>query len=206
MNNYEPNSNRFKESQKEAVRERKKVEKVISGTATVKKKNGVQKFADVFIAEDVNNVKNYFLYEVLIPNIKKALTTVLKEGIDSLFGTRTVNSSASRTEKISYNRFSDPRYSDIQYGDSVSKRVYSYDKVVIPTRTEAEDIIRAMDEIMDQYDHVVSVADFYELAGVNDYDFTAHDYGWTDIRSADILRVSEGYIIKLPKAGPINKK
>ena len=61
MDDYKPNSHKFKEEQKESTSE-KKVEKVISGTAKSKKKNEIQKFADVFISEDVNNVKSYILF------------------------------------------------------------------------------------------------------------------------------------------------
>lgn len=56
MEEYKPNSHRSKEERKESIPE-KHVEKVISGTVKPKKKSEMQKFADVFISEDVNNVK-----------------------------------------------------------------------------------------------------------------------------------------------------
>lgn len=205
MNDYPSNSNRFKEAQIEKKEEPKKIEKVITGTAKVKKKNGVQKFTDVFIAEDMTKVRNYFIYEILIPNIKRTLSTVLKEGVDNLFGTFKNSNGTTRADKISYDRFyPDPRYSDRPYTpDSTPKRVYSYDKVIIDTRDEAQEVLTRMDEMMAQY-HSISVAEFYSLVGVDNYDFTAHDFGWKDIRSAEILKVSDGYLIKLPKAGPLN--
>jgi hypothetical protein len=33
--------------------------------------------------------------------------------------------------------------------------------------------------------------------------FTGNKYGWTDIRGASVERVYDGYIIKLPRAMPI---
>ena len=53
---YKPNSNRFKAEQKAA--EKQKLEKMITGTAKVKKKNEISKLADVFISEDARNVKS----------------------------------------------------------------------------------------------------------------------------------------------------
>jgi hypothetical protein len=54
---------------------------------------------------------------------------------------------------------------------------------------------------MDQY-KVVSLADLYSAAGVS-YDYTYNNYGWTDISDARVVRDSEGWILKFPKAMPI---
>ena len=60
-----------------------------------------------------------------------------------------------------------------------------------------------MDELIATYG-VVRVADFYELVGVTG-NYTDNKYGWTDIRNASVVRARDGgYIIKLPKAFPID--
>lgn len=207
MNDYTPNSHKFREDQQQATtEERKKPEKVISGTAKVKKKTGAQKFADIFIADDISAVKHDFVYDVVMPVVKGAISDIVKKGIDALLGGKRGGYTDTRADKVSFRDYSAiSRFDSVPYsGISESKRVYSYDKVIIDTRSEAEDIIVRMDEIMKEYRNV-SVADFYELAGINDYDFTANNYGWTDIRTADVLRVGEGYMIKLPKAFPLKK-
>lgn len=76
MEEYKPNSHKSKEEQKDLVPE-KRVEKVISGTVKPKKKSEMQKFADVFISEDVNNVKSYIVMDVLVPAIKKAISDIV---------------------------------------------------------------------------------------------------------------------------------
>ena len=63
-------------------------------------------------------------------------------------------------------------------------------------------LISKMDEIIDTYG-IVTIADFYDLAGVTG-DYTTNNYGWTNIRSAEVVRVRDGYIIKMPKAMPID--
>ena len=80
MEEYKPNSHKSKEDQKGAVSE-KKVEKVIAGTVKSKKKSEIRKFTDVFISEDIDNVKSYILLDVLIPAIKKAISDVVTNGI-----------------------------------------------------------------------------------------------------------------------------
>ena len=71
------------------------------------------------------------------------------------------------------------------------------------TKDEAVAILEQMDEMIDQYG-VVSVLDYYDLAGIT-MDNTSANYGWTDIRSARVIRTRDGYVIKFPKARPINE-
>ena len=49
---------------------------------------------------------------------------------------------------------------------------------------------------------VVSVADMYDLCGMT-CNYTDNKYGWKSLARADISRVRDGYMIKLPKAEPI---
>ena len=60
---YKPNSNRFKEQQKETAIEKKKIEKVTTGKVKIKKKSGLQKMAGAMFAEDVDKVKSYILMD-----------------------------------------------------------------------------------------------------------------------------------------------
>ena len=59
-----------------------------------------------------------------------------------------------------------------------------------------------MHELMHHY-KVVSVADFYDLCGITG-NYTDNKYGWEDIRSATISHTRDGYIIKLPRAVPLD--
>lgn len=201
MDNYKPNSHKFKEEQKESTSE-KKVEKVISGTAKSKKKNEIQKFADVFISEDVNNVKSYILLDVLIPAIKKAVSDIVTNGIDMiLYGESEKTKKNSTSSKISYRSYydNDRKYS---YNSSAVKRGYSYDDIILDNRGEAEDVLARMDELVATYG-IASVADLYDLVGITG-NYTDNKYGWTDVRSATVVRTRDGYLIKLPKVLPLN--
>ena len=52
MQDYKPNSHRFKEEQKKAAAEEKKIEKVVKGKVKTKKRSEISKLSDVFISED----------------------------------------------------------------------------------------------------------------------------------------------------------
>ena len=199
MNEYKPNSNRFKDEQKNKERE-KKVEKVVTGKVITKKKSALSKIADEFISEDAKNVKSYILGEVLIPAIKKAVSDIVTDGIDMiLYGGARKGGRRSSADRVSYRSYSDyDRPRDTR--STVSRR--SYDDIILDSRGEAEEVLMRMDELMDTYG-LVRVADLYDLVGITG-DYTDNKYGWTNIRNAEIVRVREGYAIKMPRAIPID--
>lgn len=77
----------------------------------------------------------------------------------------------------------------------------AYDDIVFSTRAEATDALDQMIAIIAQYE-VVTVADLFEMAEVTG-EFTDANWGWADLRGADVQRVSEGYILNLPRPAPI---
>ena len=197
MEEYKSNSHRSKELTKsEPV---KKVVKPIA-KATTKKKN---KLAETFISEDASNIKSYILMDVLVPAIKKAVIDIVTDGISMLFygdtshGNRRSSTSASY---ISYNRYSDRDRRDDR--TSYGRSRYSYDDIILQSRGEAEEVLDRMSEMIDTYG-IVSVADMYDLVGIAT-NYTDNKYGWTNLRNAEPIRVSNGYMLKLPKAGPID--
>lgn len=197
MEEYKPNSHKSKEEQKNLVPE-KRVEKVISGTVKSKKKSEMQKFADVFISEDVNNVKSYIVMDVLVPAIKKAISDIVTNGIDMILYGETGKS--KKNSKVSYQKYYDSGKKD--YTAPKSRTSYEYDELLFETRGDAESVLDAMNEIIAQYE-VVSVADLYDLANVSNDNYAANKYGWTDIAGCRAVRVRDGYILKLPKPTPL---
>lgn len=207
MNQYPSNSRKSKEEQRERVPE-KKIEKVISGTAKTKKKSEIQKFTDVFVSEDMNSVKSYIVMDVLVPAIKKAISDIVTNGIDMLlYGeSNNCNSKKNRASNVSYRSYYETRDNrrdrSIDRGYSGRQAGYNFDNIILDNRGEAEDVLTRMDELIETY-NIVSVADFYDLVGVS-CNYTDNKYGWTDIRSASVVRTRDGYMIKLPKAMPLD--
>ena len=185
---YKPNSHAYK---REQTLENKKIEKVANGR--LKKRSA--------LSHDVNNIKNYALKDVLIPALQKAVVDIVKNGVEMLVyrGEKPPSSRNSALPYVSYNKYgsssSDRRYSEPR---SVG---YGIEDIILETRGEAEEVLRHMDAIIDTYG-VLSVLDMFDLVGVRS---TPNDnkYGWTNIRSAEIVRVSGGYTIRMPKPLPI---
>lgn len=77
-----------------------------------------------------------------------------------------------------------------------------YDDLVFPTRGDAEAVREQMECILEQYG-VVKVSDMYELAEVT-APYTANKYGWTNLSRVEVYHARDGYILKMPKAMPID--
>ena len=200
---YQPNSHKFKEEKKSVDKADKKVEKVIKGTAKVKKKSELGKFKDIFISDDAKNVKQYVFLDVLVPAIKKAVSDIVTDGISMiLYGETGHGKKSSTASRVSYRSYYDDRRDDRRYSENRTRTGYSYDDIILDSRGEAEEVLSRMDELIDTYS-MVSVADLYDLIGVTG-NYTDNKYGWTNIRNAEVVRVREGYLLKLPKALPIN--
>lgn len=201
MENYKPNSHKSKEQQ-EPVPE-KKLEKVVQGKVTTKKKSEVSKLADIFVPGDVANVKSYVIMDVLVPAVKKAISDIVTNGIDMILygesGRTRKNGPASR---VSYSQYYD-RDRVRRDREPVAPRAnYSYNDILLDNRGEAEEVLARMDELVATYG-MVSVADLNDLVGITG-NYTDNNYGWTNIKSAYVQRVHDGYLLKLPRAIPID--
>jgi len=197
---YKSNSDK---SRQEAKSE-KKVEAVITGTAKTRKKGEMQKFADVFIAEDANNVKSYILMEVIVPAVKKAISDIVTTGIDMiLYGEAGRSKRNGSAPKVSYRQYYNQSSDQVRAGSANSRRSIDYDDILFDTRGDAETVLDAMQDIIGQYG-TVSIADLYELAHVPNDNFTLNRYGWANLNGAQAVRVRDGYVLKLPRAVPLN--
>ena len=197
MAEYKGNSHRSKE-QNEVVE--KKVEQIAKGKT--KKKSEVKKFADTFIAEDITSVKDYILMEVLLPAAKKAISDIVTNGIDMILYGETRTKSKSRESRVSYTKYYDRDRDYDRPSRTRGRYGYDYDDIILDTRKEAEEVLDRMDDLIDNYG-MVSVADLYDLVGVSG-NYTDNKYGWTNLRNADVQRVRDGYLLKLPKALPFD--
>lgn len=197
-----PNSHRSKmEANQNAPEERKRVEKVVNGNVKTKKKNGFAKFLGTFLADDVENVKDYALADVIVPALKKAVYDLITGGADMLiYGKGGKGGRRTTAGQISYqNCFS--RRDDDRRSARTSDTRFNVDDISFENRGDAQIVLDLMDETLDRY-KFVTVADLYDAAGIT-APYTASKYGWTDLRSAEVVRTRDGYVIKLPRAVPI---
>ena len=204
MNEFKSNSHKAKE---ENLPDKKKVEKVIKGDVKTKKKSSSQKLAEVFISEDITNVRSYIFSDVLIPALKDTLYEAVTSGLSMLLGGEGgsigFNRSSSKS-KESYNKY----YKSSSRTGSTSTRSgqnsrYKYDDILFDSRGEAEEVLDVLTGLIEEYG-MVSLLDFHDAVGVPS-NYTDDKYGWCDLRTAAIAgNRSSGYIIKMPRIMPLD--
>lgn len=202
MESYKPNSFKYKEEQKAA--EKEKLQKVTTGQVKTVKQNGLKKFVNNFVNDDVPKVKDYVIKDVLVPAVKKAISDIVRNGIDMfLYGADAGRTKGKTTaSKVSYGGFYEsPRPSG---SGRYSSRTYTdFEDIEFEKRGDAEYVLEMMEDLIDRY-KIVKISDFYDLAGVSTSNYQLCNYGWTDLRAAYVQRTPRGYIIQFPKAMPLD--
>lgn len=170
----------------------------------VRKRSGLSRSFDEFVRDDLNKVKEFAITDVIVPAIKKSISDIFKTGIDMILYHGETGSSSRRypdSSKVSYRSYYDSAPARrTSYSDR--RNAYYCDERIFGTRGEAEAKLAQLDDIMARY-HLVRVADYCEIVGITGT-YTDNDYGWTDLRTAEVVRVREGYIIRMPRALPID--
>lgn len=184
--------------------EKPKVEKIVKGKVTVKKKTGIAKLADIFIADDITNVKSYIVNDVIVPTIKQGIS----DAVSIILYGDVQRAKKRNGSKVSYGGFYSNPQSDRNERRSVGAHVvnsgHHYKNIVLDDRGEAENVLSTMEEYIDQYEEA-SIHTFYDLIGITDNNYMNHDWGWTNLSSAKIIRVRDGYAFKMPEPVPLNK-
>lgn len=194
LEDLKPNSNKSKEQKKE-------LSQVTTGKVIKKKKTVGEKFADVFLSDDINDVKGYVIFDVIVPAIKDAIFDTVKGSLEMIFYG---NSSApsKRDGGKSYVTYGSYYSSDRERSrrnnrdDRSSKSNYS--NIIVASRAEAEDVLGVLQDLVASEYGQATVADLYELVGVTS-EYTDNKWGWMDLRSANVRRVRDGYQINLPR-------
>lgn len=199
--NYPANSHKKKEA--DAPKADKKIEKVISGNVVERKKPLGRKIAETFAGDDAKSVGSYILFDVIIPATKNLISDMVGQGIDRLLfgasgGSRGSRGSSSR--HTSYNKMynsSDRRDDGRRELSQRARSTHDFNEIVLETRGEAEDVLDNLTNLIEEYG-VAAISDMYDLVGITG-SFTDTKWGWSDLRSASIRRIRDGYLLDFPR-------
>ena len=189
---YEPNSHKSKREKNQ-----KKVEKVIKGNISTRKKSLGKKFSETFLEESAQDVKSYIIFDVLIPAIKNTFSEMVTKGLDMMLFSGERSSSRRRDDKtyVSYKSYSNRD----RHERTDRRRTLDFRDIIFDTRAEAEEVLSNLVDLIIDY-KAASVADLYDLVGI-DGSFTDNKYGWTDLSGATVkMARGGGYLITLPRA------
>lgn len=189
-------------------KDEKKIEKVAQGK--VRKKSFGKKFKDGMLGDDAAEVKEFLLWDVFVPALKDTIVDLIKKGADAIFyGGSTAPAHVKRTSNGSrasyagyYDRQRERREREARVGRYNRRAANDFDDVIFENRLDAEHVLSNLIDLTMQYG-MASVADFYELAGI-DSQFTDNKYGWPELEDARVIRVRGGYILEMPRPEPID--
>lgn len=195
MEEYTPNSKKYHDAQKnkEKKAEEKKPEIRPIQNTVVKKETTFGKIKKAFISEDAQNLKDWFFQDVLVPVVKKTIM----DSVDIVLNGQTGRGSRNSSRNADRPYTSYYRKSEDRYADDTSSRRWAYQDVIIPAREDADDVLSQLDDILDNYPQV-RVSDLNDILNVSGQ-YTDNRYGWTNIRSAEVVSVRGGYMIRMPR-------
>lgn len=190
------------------------VSPIVSGAVLVpKKKTVAAKLRETFIGEDVGNIKNYIIWEVVVPSIRNALLSTFHGCTDMLFGGGKKAGYGSYNPYVGYQnpyyQYAQPRYG---YQNAVvpgapttqapppapPRNSRDVGKILFKTRADAELVAETLNGgILATYG-CACVRDLYELVGGVELQATDNNWGWRDLSSMNIRAVPEGYLLELP--------
>lgn len=186
---------------KKDIKNKKELKKIVSGSVVRKKKSFGSKMKEAIFG-DVDDVKEYLLYDILIPSVKNTLYDLVVNGIKmKLFGDSQPSRDIKREGGRSYVKFSSYNSRNSRYDSprrSINNRSsFNFDDIILERRDEAENVLSELYYYTKKYG-LASVADLYTLVGIES-SFTDNKYGWDDVSDVCVVRVPNGYKLDLPR-------
>lgn len=194
MSNHDPST--------KPIARKKKLKR--TGKVLRQKKSFTQKLSETFLGEDTNNVGSYILYDVLIPAAKSTIQEMITSGIEMLLYGESRPRSRKKDDRgfgrVSYSSFFDTRRSDRRDdSERVRPRGRSrVDQLLFENGRECADVLESLENMLEEYE-TVSVADYYELAGVPGNGFIDNKWGWENLKKAYCKTVRGGFTIIFPE-------
>lgn len=198
--------------------EEKNVSKITTGEVIKRKKSWFKKFREKFISDtDNRSVLEHVTFEILIPAAKVMVTEAVNAGMNrKLYGEgysprrRNLGHSVGQTAYHRMGRASRPMVNDLfgredPRAPSLTQRAranHDFEEIILETRVDATEVIDSLFELISKFE-VATVADLYDLVGVES-SYTDRAWGWVDLRGSDVVRVSNGYLLSLPRPEPLD--
>ena len=183
---YPGNSDRAKE----------KKEIVPVAKARVKRESTARKVVGEIIKEDARSVGETVLWDVVIPTVKNLISDTVTRGIESmLYGDSRPRSRNNYSDYSGYSRPKGSRDRPVERRERRSSRQAEPERneIIFDTRSDANDVIDRMSDIIDQYGQA-SLADLNALIGASS-NFIDDNWGWTDMGSFNVRQVRDGFML-----------
>ena len=173
-------------------------EKVLEGDIKPEKKSLMKRIADAFIAVDAKDIRNYLIFDVLIPGLKRGAEDMLHMALynDKKSDRVTRSRGGSTIRRLEYSSIRPSRGND----EAVLNRntLAGNTDLVFPTRGEAEEALDMVNERI-QATGFATLKYYYTITR-QETEWSQANWGWRSMYGATIVQTrSGGYVLKMPK-------
>lgn len=158
-----------------------------------------------FIKTDAKSVKDFVIYEFLIPNAVKLARDSIVNALDMFLLGKCGGSKASNTNYTSFSNGSSNNNSGSRWsGESNKQRsIERLESILFNSRADAEDYLDAIRERIITFKRC-SLLDCFDMLQKTETSPADDSYGWRDISMAEIYACQGGFAIRYPRVICIN--
>lgn len=184
-------------------------------SAIIPKKSFGQKFKETFIKEDIADVRDYIVWDIIVPRIGQAINDIICGASTRIFVGGGVQPSSNLVRERgttrpvrNYSTISSQKRQPVGAGVVYSSRPANYE--VLDLTFRAEDFA----QLQQAFDQAIDYLDTYGQLSVDTYadilsehfdniphpNYTAQNWGWKSLNTAAIVNaVGGGYFLKMPR-------
>jgi len=172
-----------------------------------KKRTITERLVNLFFSDDIDNVQDYLVHDILIPNVLDTILSMVNNGLDMLF--RDLRKGGRSDDGNPYHRDSRERTfvqpdtgRSLRSAGSQRKSRAMLNDYYFGNEAEARWVVDQLCAYAEKYDFV-SIDDYYQLIGVTG-SHVDRNWGWpvASIENAKVCRDRDGWVIEFEKAVP----
>jgi hypothetical protein len=212
MEPYPDNSYKSREESTKTNGEKPALRVVSDSSRVIRRRPPMgRRFKETFFGSDEQSFMGgleHLISDVVLPTISEfqgivsAVETVNRmlhgEGIQPRRTSAGRPNNNVRTMPVNYGRYSQRDKPQQRVGRNYDR--HNFDDIILPTFNEVREIIRAMEDDIEEYEFV-TLRDLYEMIGVA-FSNADERWGWSSVEGAHPKRVSSGYLLVLPAIEP----
>lgn len=201
LEDLKPNSHVYKEKAKADEKPEKLTPAVKSGGVVSTKKSFAKQLSETFLEEDIKDVKDYIIFDAIIPGIKNLCLDALEMFFFGGGGGRSRGRSRDK-EKTNYTSYYKSEYKRSRRRgrdeDEYDEPKTDYRNIILKYAEDAKEVVDQMRGRIKEYGQA-TIADLFDLVDITGK-YTDNNWGWTREEDIGIRRVSSGYLIDVTEA------
>jgi len=173
-----------------------------------KKKSTLNRLAEGFIGKDIGSVRDYVIFDVIVPAMKNAVADAIGNGVRMLLGVDSSSRRKGDDYDTPYSTYYKSNRRDNNRNDVARRHTRDdYRDIVFTSEDGARDAIRKLKTRAHQYP-TASIADYKDILQITSGDFQENYWGWSReeidrLAERGPRKVPDGWVLDLPEVHDI---